>query len=86
MQNARVWQRVLGLARTVIEAVVFDEDDGVVVASVRPRKGLGAGAGDAAGGRRGSIGSTTPGFGACTSTSGTPLARSRRRSGSRTTG
>lgn len=39
MQNARVWQRVLGLARTVIEAVVFDEDAGEVVASVRPRKG-----------------------------------------------
>lgn len=39
MQNARVWQRVLGLARTVIEAVVFDEDAGGVVASVRPRKG-----------------------------------------------
>ena len=39
MQNARVWQRVLGLARTVIEAVVFDEDTDAVVASVRPRKG-----------------------------------------------
>ena len=30
---------MLGLARTVIEAVVFDEDAGAVVASVRPRKG-----------------------------------------------
>ena len=39
MRNARVWQRVLGLARTVIEAVVFDEDLEAVVASVRPRKG-----------------------------------------------
>ena len=39
MQNARVWQRVLGLTRTVIEAVVFDEDEDAVVASVRPRKG-----------------------------------------------
>ena len=39
MQNVRVWQQVLGLARTVIEAVVFDEDAGAVVASVRPRKG-----------------------------------------------
>ena len=31
MRDKRVWQRVLGLARTVIEAVVFDEDDDVVV-------------------------------------------------------
>jgi transposase len=30
---------VLGLARTVIESVVFDEETGAVVASVRPRKG-----------------------------------------------
>lgn len=30
---------MLGLARTVIETVVFDEDTGAVVASVRPRKG-----------------------------------------------
>jgi transposase len=39
VRNASVWQRVLGLARTVIEAVVFDEDAEAVVASVRPRKG-----------------------------------------------
>jgi transposase len=39
VQNVSVWQRVLGLARTVIEAVVFDEDDDAIVASVRPRKG-----------------------------------------------
>jgi transposase len=39
VQNVRVWQRVLGLARTVIEAVVYDEDAAAVVASVRPRKG-----------------------------------------------
>ena len=39
MQNARLWQRVLGLVATVIETVVFDEDAGAVVASVRPRKG-----------------------------------------------
>jgi transposase len=39
VRNARVWQRVLGLVRTVIETVVFDEDVGAVVASVRPRKG-----------------------------------------------
>lgn len=39
MRNASVWQRVLGVTRTVIEAVVFDEDDGAIVVSVRPRKG-----------------------------------------------
>ena len=39
MQNARVWQQVLGLARTVIEAVAVDEDAEAVVVSVRPRKG-----------------------------------------------
>jgi transposase len=35
----RVWQAVLGLARTVIEGVTFDADADVVVVSVRPRKG-----------------------------------------------
>lgn len=39
MRNARVWQRVLGLARTVIETVVFDEEAEAVVVWVRPRKG-----------------------------------------------
>lgn len=39
MQNARVWQEVLGLERAVVESVDFDEDIGAVVASVRPRKG-----------------------------------------------
>jgi transposase len=38
VRNTSVWQRVLGLARTVIEAVVFDEDDDAIVVSVRPRK------------------------------------------------
>ena len=42
MRNASVWQRVLGLARTVIEAEVFDEDAEAVVVSVRPRKGRAA--------------------------------------------
>jgi hypothetical protein len=39
VRNARLWQRVLGLARTVIESVFFDEDADAVLASVRPRKG-----------------------------------------------
>jgi transposase len=41
VRNTRVWQRVLGLARTVLEEVFFDEDIEAVVASVRPRKGAG---------------------------------------------
>jgi transposase len=39
VRNARVWERLLGVERTVVEGVVFDEDDEVIVASVRPRKG-----------------------------------------------
>jgi transposase len=36
---AKVWQRLLGVERTVVEEVVFDEDEGAIVARVRPRKG-----------------------------------------------
>ena len=39
MRFAKVWQRLLGVERTVVERVVFDEDEGVIVATVRPRKG-----------------------------------------------
>lgn len=39
MRNASVWARALGLVRTVIDNVVFDEDVEAVVVSVRPRKG-----------------------------------------------
>lgn len=39
MRYATLWQGVLGVERTVIEAVVFDEEAGAVVASVRPCKG-----------------------------------------------
>jgi transposase len=39
VRNTSLWQRVLGLARTVIEAVEFDDAAGAVVVSVRPRKG-----------------------------------------------
>jgi transposase len=38
VRNASVWQRLLGLARTVVEGVVFDEDAEAVMVSVRPRK------------------------------------------------
>jgi transposase len=36
---AKVWQRLLGVERTVVEDVVFDDDGGAIVAHVRPRKG-----------------------------------------------
>jgi transposase len=39
VRNAKVWQRLLGVEHTVVEDVVFDEDDEVIVAAVRPRKG-----------------------------------------------
>jgi transposase len=39
VRNTRLWQRVLGLARTVIEDMLFDEDADAIVVEVRPRKG-----------------------------------------------
>jgi transposase len=36
---ARVWQRLLGVERTVVERVMFDEGAGLLVAHVRPGKG-----------------------------------------------
>lgn len=36
---ARVWQRLLGVERTVVERVTFDEDEELLIAHVRPRKG-----------------------------------------------
>ncbi len=38
MRNAKVWHRLLGVERTVIEAVEFVEETDTVVASVRPRQ------------------------------------------------
>ncbi len=38
MRNGSVWQRVLGLVRTVVEGVVFEDAEEAVVVSVRPRK------------------------------------------------
>ena len=55
MQMAKVWQRLLGVERTVIDSVDFDEDDEVIVASVRPRK-------DAGKGRCGRCGRKSPGY------------------------
>ena len=39
MRFAKLWQKLLGVERAVVEQVVFDEEAGGVVASVRPRKG-----------------------------------------------
>ncbi len=39
MQNAKLWYKLLGVERTVVDSVMFDEEAGAVVASVRPRKG-----------------------------------------------
>jgi transposase len=39
VRNESVWQRLLGLTRTVVERVDFDEVGEQVVVSVRPRKG-----------------------------------------------
>ena len=39
MQNATLWRGLLGLENAVVEDVEFDEDGGVLVASVRPSKG-----------------------------------------------
>jgi transposase len=37
----KVWARLLGVEKTVLESVVYDEETDVVVASVRPRRGEG---------------------------------------------
>lgn len=39
MRNARVWRRLLGVERVVVEKVEFDTDAGMVVAHVRSRAG-----------------------------------------------
>jgi transposase len=39
VRNARLWAALLGVEKTVVERVEFDEDDGVLVASVRPARG-----------------------------------------------
>jgi hypothetical protein len=36
VRGARVWARLLGVEKTVVERVEFDEGDAVMVASVRP--------------------------------------------------
>lgn len=38
MQNATLWRGLLGVDKTVVEDVEFDEDEQLLVASVRPRR------------------------------------------------
>ncbi len=38
MRNATLWCALLGVEKTVIEGIEFDEDEGVLVASVRPSR------------------------------------------------
>lgn len=54
VQNRKLWQRALGLTRTVVEGVEFDEGAGQVVVSVRPVA--------KARGRCGRCGRRSPGF------------------------
>ena len=39
MRFAKLWQKLLGVERTVVDGVFFDEDAGALVVRVRPRKG-----------------------------------------------
>jgi transposase len=39
VRGARVWARLLGVEKTTVESVEFDEDEAVIVASVRPGRG-----------------------------------------------
>ncbi len=39
MRNATPWQKLLRVGQMVSEQVVLDEDDEVVIVSVRPSKG-----------------------------------------------
>ena len=38
MQNATLWRALLGVEKTVIEDIEFDEGEQLLVAHVRPRK------------------------------------------------
>ena len=54
MQNATLWRALLGVEKTVVEDVEFDEDEGVLVAHVRLRR--------RARGRCGRCGRPSPGY------------------------
>lgn len=38
MRSSRLWARMLGLGKAVVEGVEFDDDEQLIVVSVRPRK------------------------------------------------
>lgn len=40
MRGVRLWGELLGVERTVIEGVEFDQDAGSVIARVRPKRGV----------------------------------------------
>jgi len=54
VQNATLWRALLGVEKTVVEGIEFDQDQELLVAHVRPRKG--------ARGRCGRCGRRSPGF------------------------
>jgi transposase len=37
VQNATIWRALLGVEKTVVEDIEFDEDEELLVAHVRPR-------------------------------------------------
>jgi transposase len=39
VRDAKLWQKLLGVERTVVDQVIFDDEAGALVASVRPYKG-----------------------------------------------
>jgi transposase len=54
VRNARVWRALLGVEKTVVEGLEFDEDEGLLVARVRPTA--------SARGRCGHCGRRSPGY------------------------
>jgi transposase len=40
VQNVTLWRSLLGIERSVVEEIDFDEVEEVVVAHVRPKKGV----------------------------------------------
>ena len=54
MRNATLWRALLGVEKTVVEDVEFDEDEQLLVAHVRPRR--------SAGGRCGRCGRRSPAY------------------------
>lgn len=83
MLGARLFHRLLGLERTVIEAVQIGEDEAgeYLVVSVRPRKGPPASAGAARPARRGTTEAVVPAGGGGWTWADTGVAARRRAAG-----